>query len=288
MRSNAWGRAMPILAVLAAAGLGASSGLYIKGLAFSSLAMSSLRMTVPFLLALPAVARHGLILGKPGMRRQLLVASSLNAVRMFLFILAYKLTAIGNAVVLLYLWPVFSLLIDSIHLRRPLSPAKMGVLLLATGGVVAMNLHRDFSLAGPDLLGSLCMIASALIFAATNITFKQSLAVMSEVDTLYFQNGVGALVFLPFLLAEIPGASLAHLGIGVLYGIVVGLIGFGLFFVGMKRMPMFQYSALSYCEVPFGLLMGIVFRGERMTINQAVGIALIVAGSFLAQRLRSL
>ncbi|HWR11134.1 MAG TPA: DMT family transporter [Rectinemataceae bacterium] len=287
VKGTAAARALPILAVLTGALLGGSSGLYIKGLAFSSLAMSSLRMTVPFLLVLPAVARHGLLLGKPGMRRRLFLASALNAGRMLLFMFAYKLTAIGNAVVLLYLWPVFALVIDSVRLRRPLGAAKLGILLLAMGGVVVMNLHKDFSLVGTDLVGSLCMIASALIFAVTAIIFKQALSVISEADTLYFQNAVGAFIYLPFLIAEIPRAPLSHLGLGVVYGVLVGLVGFGLFFVGMKRLPLFQYSALSYCEVPCGLLMGILFLGERMTMNQAIGMALIVAGSLLAQRLRA-
>jgi drug/metabolite transporter (DMT)-like permease len=279
--------ALPILAVLAAAAIGASSGLYIKGLAFSSFAMSSLRMTVPFLLAMPSAARHGLLLGKPGMRGKLFVASGLNAFRLFLYILAYKLTTIGNAVVLLYLWPVFALVIDSVRFRRPLSLAKLGVLVLATAGVAVMNLHRGFSLSAQDLAGSAAMILSAFIFAGTNIMFKQAVSVMSEVDTVYFHNAVGGLVFLPFLLSEISSVPLSHVGVGFIYGAVVGLVGFGLFFVGMKRLPMFQYSALSYSEVPIGVLFGVLFASEALVWNQAAGVALIIAGSFLAQKLRA-
>lgn len=280
-------RWLPVLAVLAAAALGASSGLYIKGLAFSSLAMTSLRMTVPFLLALPSAAKHGLLLGTPGMRWRLFLASALNAVRLYLYVLAYKLTSMGNAVVLLYLWPVFALAIDSVRLKKPLSIARVGILLLSLAGVVVMSLDKGFSLASVDLLGSVCMIASALIYAGTNIILKDVLSVMSEIDTLYFQNAIGAFVFLPFLIAEIPNVPLSHLGIGVFYGVAVGFVGFGLFFVGMKRLPLFQYSALSYSEVPFAVLLGIVFRGERMTVLQGLGMALIVLGSFLAQRSRT-
>jgi drug/metabolite transporter (DMT)-like permease len=280
-------QALPILAVLAAAAIGASSGLYIKGLAFSSFAMSSLRMTVPFLLAMPSAARHGLLLGKPGMRGKLFVASALNAFRLFLYILAYKLTTIGNAVVLLYLWPVFALMIDSVRFRKPLSLAKLGVLGLATAGVAVMNLHRGFSLSAQDLAGSAAMILSAFVFAGTNIMFKQAVSVMSEVDTVYFHNAVGGLVFLPFLLSEISSVPLSHVGVGFIYGAVVGLVGFGLFFVGMKRLPMFQYSALSYSEVPIGVLFGVLFASEVLVWNQAAGVALIIAGSFLAQKLRA-
>jgi drug/metabolite transporter (DMT)-like permease len=278
---------LPVLAILAGAVIGASSGLYIKGLAFSSLAMSALRMSVPLFAVLPRTARHGLLLGKPGMRRLLFLTSALNAGRMYLFILADKLTAMSNAVVLLYLWPVFALLIDSASAKKRLSGAKFGVLFLATGGVVVMNLHRGFSLSGPDLLGSACMIVSAFVYAGTNVVYKQALSVMDESDVIYFQNGVGGIVFLAFLIAEIPGIPIAQLGIGIFYGFTVGFIGFGLFFYGMKRLPLFQYSALSYSEIPFGVFLGIAFRGETMTLNQAAGIVLIVAGSVLAQRLRT-
>ena len=77
----------------------------------------------------------------------------MNAVRLYLYILAYKLTAIGNAVVLLYLWPVFALLIESALEKKKLSAAKLGVLFLATGGVIAMNIDKRFSLSGSDVAG---------------------------------------------------------------------------------------------------------------------------------------
>lgn len=271
----------PTLAVLVAAGLGASSGLYIKGVALSGLALTACRMGVPFLLVLPFVLRRKAWLGLPSQRTGLWVASGLNAVRMLLFILAYKLTAVGNAVVLLYLWPVFALLFGCLRRRVWPTWAQAGVLALAFGGVVIMNLHRNFSLAGADLLGSLFMIGSAALFAITALVFKQALAEVRETDTLYFQNGLGAVVFLPFLLAEAPSVPLADLGLALVYGLVVGLGAFGLFFFAMKRLPLFQYSALAYAEVPLGVLLGIVVLGESMTANQGLGALLVLAGSFL-------
>jgi drug/metabolite transporter (DMT)-like permease len=107
------------------------------------------------------------------------------------------------------------------------------------------------------------------------------------VDTVFFQNAVGGIVFLPFLIAEIPDVSFAHVGLGALYGLMVGYIGFGLIFFGMKRLTLFQYGALSYTEVPFGVLAGILVLGESLRMNQLAGIVLVLGGSFLAQRLRS-
>jgi len=278
---------LPVLAVLAGAAIGASSGLYIKGIAVSSLALAGFRMGVPFLVLLPVLARRGSLLGNPATRTALWSASGLNAVRMFLFILAYKLTTIGNAVVLLYLWPIFALLMDHARLKRLPAPGQIVLLLLASAGVVTMNLHRPFSFSSGDLLGSLCMIASAFLFAATVILFKGALATVHESEVLFFQNVVGGLVFLPFLLVELRQIPAANLALGALYGASVGLLGFGCFFFAMKRLPLFQYSALAYSEVIIAVGFGVAILGESLAPNQALGGAMTLTASFLAQRSRA-
>lgn len=113
---------------------------------------------------------------------------------------------------------------------------------------------------------SVCMIVSAMIFAGTNVIFKQAPAHINEIDTLYFRNVISAFVFLPFLITKVPHAPLSHQGIGIFYGVAVGFVGFGLFFVGIKRLPLFQYSALSYSEVPFAMLLG-SFLAQRSRSN---------------------
>ncbi|MGW8312672.1 MAG: DMT family transporter [Desulfuromonadales bacterium] len=275
---------LPVLAIICATCLGASSGLYIKELSLSSFALSGFRLGVPFLLIMPVVIRKRMLLGPKEHRAKLWSASLLNAIRMFLYILAFKLTTMANAIVLLYLWPIFALIFRCIGVAKVPRPGQVMILLTAFSGVVVMNLHRDFSLQGKDLPGSLFMILSALILAGTMIIFKSTLVTMSETDTLFYQNGIGALIFLPFLVAEIPSASGAHLALGVLYGFLVGVCAFGLFFYALKRLPVFQYSAMTYMEVFFGLLFSLVVLREDMTINLAIGVLMVLSASFLAQQ----
>jgi len=275
---------LPVLAIICATCLGASSGLYIKELSLSSFALSGFRLGIPFLLILPVVIRKRMLLGPKEHRVKLWSASLLNAIRMFLYILAFKLTTMANAIVLLYLWPIFALIFRCIGVAKVPRPGQVMILLTAFSGVVVMNLHRDFSLQGKDLPGSLFMILSALILAGTMIIFKSTLVNMSETDTLFYQNGIGALIFLPFLVAEIPSVPGAHLGLGVLYGFLVGVCAFGLFFYALKRLPVFQYSAMTYMEVFFGLLFSLVVLREDMTINLAVGVLMVLSASFLAQQ----
>jgi len=277
---------LPVLSVLAGATLGASSGLYIKSTGFSSLAMTGFRMGIPVLLTLPSMLRGGRALGIPGQRKGLWIASAINAVRMLLFVMAYKMTSVGNAVVLLYLWPIFALIFDGIRSRQAPGAARVGLVALSFAGVVIMNLHRGLGLSDRDLYGSLLMLAASAGFAVTVIMFKKALATVGETDAIYFQNAVGAVIYLPFLIAELGSATVPDIAIGAAYGAAVGMAGFFCFFFAMKRLPIFQYGALAYSEVPIGVLLGVLVLGESFAPNQLAGAIIVVAASFLAQRLR--
>jgi drug/metabolite transporter (DMT)-like permease len=94
---------------------------------------------------------------------------------------------------------------------------------------------------------------------------------------------VGGILSIPFLLIEMPAYSAGDFGMGVIYGLVIGVIAFGCFFVAMKRLPIFQYGALTYIEVIFGVSFGIVFLGEQMSLVKAAGMVLILTSSVLSR-----
>jgi len=263
--------------------IGASSGLFIKSISFSSLAFSGFRMGVPFLILLPMMIRKGLVLGPKVCRKKLWIGSLFNAARMLLYILAYKLTSIANAVVLLYLWPLFALLLEAAVRKKKLKLKEMGLLFLALMGVICLNLEKGFSLSQDDLWGSLSMIASAFIFAASALIFKDALADHSEVEVLYFQNALGAVVFLPLMLAELPGTAVAETGVAAVYGLLVGIVAFGCMFYAMKRMPMFQYGALTYLEAIFGVIFGLLFMHEGFNLFKGLGILMALSASVLSR-----
>lgn len=270
-------------AVLAGTLLGGSSGLFIKALPYSSPALSAFRMGVPFLFFLPLMIRRGIVFGPPAYRKKLWTGSLLNAMRMVLYILAFKLTTLANAVVLLYLWPLFALLIDTGIRREKIKGREAGLLLLAIAGVIMMNLGKGFSFSISDLAGSVCMILSALMFSITALIFKEALKDHSEGEVLYFQNALGGILSIPFLLFEMPAYSVGDFGMGVVYGLVIGVVAFGCFFVAMKRLPIFQYGALTYIEVIFGVSFGIIFLGEQMSLVKAAGMVLILTASVLSR-----
>jgi drug/metabolite transporter (DMT)-like permease len=172
---------MPYLALIAATAVGATGGLFIKSSPFTSLALGGFRTLVPLILLLPIMIRRKGLTGPAGSRRVLWGASVINAGRLLLYILAFKLSSMGNAVVIFYTWPVFTMIIHAALLRRPPGFREIAVILTAFAGAVIMNIHRDFGAGSMDIIGSLSMIGASLLYAAHNILMKKGLDFIDEI-----------------------------------------------------------------------------------------------------------
>ena len=277
---------VPSVLLLTGAAVGALSGLFIKVLPLSTTALLGFRFGIPFLVMLPYVIKKKNYLGRKKDRVVLWSGGLLNLARMIFYIIAFKLTAIGNAVVLLYLWPVFALIITSAWSRKMPDIKNIFIILAAFSGVVVMNLHREFSMESSDLVGSFSMILSAFIFSAAVFLYKKALTGYSEGEVIYFQNSLGALVFIPFLFAETGKYQAGDLLLGALYGLLIGVVCFLFFFFALKRVSVFHYSILTYMEIPFAVVVGMMFLGESLAVNQIAGMGIVVISSFTAQRLK--
>ena len=130
------------------------------------------------------------------------------------------------------------------------------------------------------------MILSAFIFSIAVFVYKKALSGYSEGEVIYFQNSIGALVFLPFLMLEIGKYPFSDIIIGTAYGLLVGVLTFLLFFFALKRVSVFQYSILTYSEIIFAVIFGMVCFNETLVLNQAAGMLIVIASSFYAQRIR--
>ena len=157
---------------------------------------------------------------------------------------------------------------------------------MAFSGVVIMNSHREFSLDNNDLYGSISMILSAFIFSLAVLLNKKALSGYSEGEVVYFQSSLGALVFIPILIREISMYKGQDMISGSVYGFLVGIVAFMLFFYALKRVSVFHYSIMTYSEIVFAVLFGIVFLDETLAVNQVAGMIIVVVSSFAAHRVK--
>ncbi len=273
----------PYLAVILAATIGGSSGVFIKLIDLPATTITFFRMAVPVVILLGYLQYKGVKLFR-GNYRLMMLASVLNATRMFLFFVGYLYTSIGNAVIILFTWPIFGTLFSAIFLKEKVSMRTAFLIGLAFLGIVTMYVNMEISFDNQDFIGMAAMLFSAIFFAMTAVIFKQKLLVHSRTETIFYQNLVGAVAFLPFIFINVPVPSAMQIGAASVYGFLIGILAFMMFFYALRRLKMGHYALFTYWEVIAALFFGVLFFGEQITWNMVVGGSLILATGIMVRK----
>lgn len=271
------------LYIVAAAVIFGSSGVFIKSAGLPPTSMALIRMAVPFVL----MTGFFLVRRKrfPSFRDKfMLLASLLNALRLFFYFAGFARSQISTTVILLYTWPVFAAFWSFVFLKERLSLRQLGLFATAIAGVGLITLDRSLNLSGQRLSGVLFILLSALVYSVTIVIFKKKSGCYDPLETLWFQNMVGFFAFLPFFVTTRPWPMAWQGSLGVAYGVLVGVLGFGLFFAGLRRVEASRASFLTYIEVVSGIGFGMVFFGERLSVHVAVGGSLVLLSALALGR----
>jgi drug/metabolite transporter (DMT)-like permease len=218
----------------------------------------------------------------------LLFGSTLNCVRMFLYFVALNLTTVGNSVTILYTWPIFASILGVIFLKEKLTKTQILLLLSAVIGVLIIFLNGKVSFSNKNFLGMTIMLCSALIYALSMIVFKKRAGDISSIETTFFQNFIGAIVFIPFVFTTNYPMSPGKISFTVLYAFMIGVVGFALFFSALKQTKANIASYFSYLEIPCAIFFGAIILHEKISWNLIIGASILITSviimKFLDQR----
>ncbi len=268
------------LLVFIGACLAGTSGVFIKLMStLDASAISCMRMGVPSLLLFFWLKFQGVKLFR-GPYKKMILASLLNALRMYLYFVAFKFTSIGNAVVLIYTWPIFVAILGLFFLKEKFDWRQWLFLLLSFTGLILVYSGKEFSFEDKDFVGMLAGVASAFIYAFTVIIYKSESNYYSRSEMIFYQNLLGGFIFLPFLIFGIPDASIVHLSTCFFYAILIGLIVFNLFFYGLKYLKASVASSIMYMEVVGAIILSYLFFGDGLSSEMYLGAMFILTGSF--------
>lgn len=273
----------PYLEVLLAVLIMGSSGVFVKMLHLTPLTLSFFRMGLPAILLFVYFSVQRVNLFRYSVRLMLL-GSLLNAARIFLFIISYSYTSLSNAVIILYTWPVFATVFSMIFLGEKVATRNKVLLLLPITGIILMFINQPFSTENDDFIGMSAMLLSAIIYAMTIIVFKKESHKYSGFETVFFQNLVGALIFLPFFLQGDLSFSWQQCWMIFFFAVVIGIGAFGLFFSALKKINTSTVSFMTYLEVLIATLFGVLVFDEKLTWNILVGGSLIVISTLLLKK----
>ena len=273
----------PYAEVVLAALIWGSSGVLVKYAQLPPAVFSFFRMAIPTLLLFVFFSFNGTKLFR-GNDRLIIFASSLNAVRIFFYFAGFTYTSIGNAVIVLYTWPIFATGLSILFLKEEISGRNLVLLLTAFSGIILVYVNQEITFANRDFVGMSAMLLSAFVYACTIIIFKRESPRYSRWETVFYQNFIGAFVFLPVLFINREGLNLGQVSLAGTHAILIGLLGFGLFFSALRYIKASAASFLSYFEVVSAVIFGIVLFEEVLTLNMIIGGILIIASSLLLKK----
>ena len=205
------------------------------------------------------------------------------------FVYGIRGTSATNAALIITLNPLVSSLLAAGVLRERVTRSRMAGVAMGFGGVAVVVLHQPGHALGVPGLGDLLVLASVLSWAAGG-TMVQRMA--GQIDTVtiswavYSSGALMLLLHLCFWPAPIDWPAMTPLAVLAL--LLSGLLSTGasaliwnraLLTLGVARTALYAYW------VPiFGVLFAVLLLGEPLTLWHGVGLAGVLAGTWLGTR----
>ena len=253
--------------------------------------LSQSRTTLSLLVLVPAVwmalGRDALRLPAADRLRALAVGVAGMAAANFFYYDAIQRTTVATAIIVQYTAPVWVLLWMVGRGRQRATPARLGAVALAVGGIVLATGLTGEDFARLDRRGLTSALLSAFAFAITNVGGRELVARHARwpvlVWTLAGASGFWLLVNPPWkvLAAGYGAEQWGFLGVFAMASLLVPFI---LYFTGLAQLDATRAVVLACLEPIFAVLCAALLLGERLGAIQGVGMALVLAATILIER----
>jgi drug/metabolite transporter (DMT)-like permease len=160
--------------------------------------------------------------------------------------------------------------------------ALVGVLLGMVGVVLLFGV--DLSGDSETLVGGLMIVGSGLCYAIAVLIAKRGFTGVPPVGVVVSNLVISAVFWLPFALATLPTHDPGANAILSILALGVGGTGlaFLLFYTSIAEVGPARASIVSYVAPAFSVVYGVTLLDEDLTVGTVGGLALILAGSWLA------
>ena len=290
-------RILGVLAVVAAASIWATLGLFAKilyaqGVSFESLV--AVRASVGWVAVMVFVLATGKAKSLRVPRRDLTLLAPLGLVGIGAFYLFYFYTVrestVGTAAILNYTSPAFVVVLAYLFLEERLTAAKVLALFMTAGGIFLVagaynpsNLDVTPTVLLTGLLSGLTYGLYSIFGRPVSGRLRPSIILSYA---LFFGSLLLVVTALPTLdtLAGLPMGSYALL---FMLATVHTTLGFALYTFGLGRLGAGRAAIVATVEPVVAVVLGTALLGESLTVPKVLGALLVISGAALAQvRLR--
>ncbi|MDR0495386.1 MAG: DMT family transporter [Treponema sp.] len=275
-------------AILLCAVLWSSSGLFIKLVDWHPMVISGSRsiLAVMVLLILRFVS-SGLKNGAKFSLKEapILAACGLcYAATMITFVIANKLTASANVILLQYAAPVWAALLGWFFLKeKPRSENWCALVLVCAG----MFLVFSSGLESGSVTGNVLAVISGIVFGANSVVLRARKD-GSPADILIFSHIICALFSVPFFFMHPPSFTVSNIICISFMGIFQIGMASALFAYGIKRISALQAMLTAAIEPVLNPLWVLLVTGERPTTSVLIGGGIILAAVVFSSMLSAL
>ena len=243
---------------------------------FPPLLMVTLRFALVALLLLPFLLRQ-----RGRLKEIVLYSFTLGFLHFSLMFSGLARVDAAVAAIVIQIQVPFTALLSAVLYKDPPGWRRLLGMALSIAGVAILAGEPR---SGSSLWAVGLIIAAAMVWATSNLQMKR----LSDVDG-FALNGWMALISAPLLLLTsltleegqwdiVASAGWGDWGTVVYQAVVVVIVGYGLWYRLLRRHAVNQVMPFTLLVPLFGVLSGILFLGEAMSWQLAVGGAATIAG----------
>lgn len=265
-------------------------GLFTRNITVSSgeLALYRAIMATVLLLGYFGVTKQRIDFKKIKKEVPLLLASGMAmGINWILLFQAYKYTTISVATLSYYFAPVIVTVVCPFLFHEKLTGKQIICFIMSTVGLVLIIGVGGFGTAGTDMMGILFGLGAAA-FYATVILLNKFIKNVAGIHRTLLQFVAAIIILVPYV-GFTSGITLSGMdGKGWAFLLIVGLIHTGItycmYFSALKDLSGQEASILSYIDPLVAVLVSVLILGEKMTLMQVVGGALILGFTLWNER----
>ncbi len=184
--------------------------------------------------------------------------------------------------------PVFAATGAWILFREKLKPVNYAGIIVSFTGILVFLLNRDGSLSF-DIRGILLLTFAVFSAVGYNLTLSRLVGSYDPICIVNIQNMIGALLFLPvFLISDLQHFISTPFHAKNLIPVVKLAIfascgAFILFAHAVRQMGVTKANVFTNCIPLFTALFSFFILGDKMTLQNIAGMAIVIAGLFMSQ-----
>jgi drug/metabolite transporter (DMT)-like permease len=168
------------------------------------------------------------------------------------------------------------------HAERP-TPTRLVGMLIGLAGVVAL-VGIDIGGQSDELVGAIAILFSAFLYAIGPMIVKRRLSDVDPLGPVAASLAIATLLVTPFAAADLPDSvpSADTLASVVVLGLLCSALAFLFFFRLIADVGPGKATIITYVNPVVALALGVAILDESVTTGVAVGLLLILAGSWLS------